>query len=62
VDCRTFEGLFDGTYRNYKKRDHDAQYSHFNAFKKTAEEREKAFKKSGARTTRAAQKAGIKEI
>jgi hypothetical protein len=36
--------------------------SHSNAFKRAAEEREKAFKKSGARTTRAAQKAGTEGI
>ena len=62
VNCRTLEGLLDGACGNYKKRDHGAQCSHSNAFKRAAEAREKAFKKSGPRTTRAAQRAGIEEF
>jgi hypothetical protein len=62
VDYRTFKALFDGAYNNYKKRDHGAQCSHSNTFKKAAEEREKAFRKPAARSTRTSQKAGSKEI
>jgi hypothetical protein len=62
VDCRTYGTLFDGACGNCKKRDHGARCSHSNAFKKAAAEREKAFAKPGARTTRTAQRAGNEEF
>lgn len=62
VNCRTFKGLFDGACGNCKKRDHGAQCSHSNAFKRAAEAREKAFQKPGPRTTRTAQKAGSDQL
>ena len=57
VDCRTYGGLFDGACANCKKRDHGARCSLSNAFKKAAEEREKAFKKPAPRSTRTSEKA-----
>jgi hypothetical protein len=62
VDYRTFKGLFDKAYKNYKKRDHGSQYTHFNAFKKVEKEREKALRKPEPRTTRTAQKARAEEL
>jgi hypothetical protein len=49
VNYRIFGGLFNGACGNCKKRDHGAQYSHSNAFKKAAAERKEAFKKPGPR-------------
>jgi hypothetical protein len=62
VNYKTFKGLFDGAYRNYKKRDHSSQCSHSNAFKKAEKEREKALRKPGPRTTRTAQKVRAEEL
>jgi len=57
VDCRVFKGLFDGACGNCKKRDHGARCSLSNAFKKAAEEREKALRKLVPRSTRTSEKA-----
>jgi Protein of unknown function (DUF3716) len=62
VNYRIFKGLFDGACENCKKRDHGLQCSHSNAFKKAEEEREKALRKPGPRTTRTAQKARAEEL
>jgi hypothetical protein len=62
VNYRTFKGLFDGAYRNCKKRDHGSQCSYSNAFKKAEEKREKALRKPEPRTTRTAQKARAEEL
>jgi hypothetical protein len=62
MNCRTYKGLFNRACGSCKRRDHGAQYSHSNAFKKAAEEREKALRKPGPRTTRAARKARGKEV
>jgi hypothetical protein len=62
VNYKTFKGLFDRACGNYKKRDYGSQCSHFNTFKKAEEEREKALRKPGPRTTRTAQKARAEEL
>ena len=56
VDYKTYKGLFDKAYTNCKKRNHSAKYSLFNAFKKAAEEQEKAFQPPASRSTRTSQK------
>jgi hypothetical protein len=45
IDYRALKGLTDGTYSNYKKRDHNTRCSHSNTFKAAKRAREKAFGK-----------------